>query len=203
MDKEITIYDIAKDLGISPTTVSRALNHHPAVNEKTKKRIFDSAEAMGYRSNIFATNLRRKRTNNIGEIVPRLNSPFQSSVIAGMEKVANEAGFNLVISQSLESLDKEITNAHMMFTSRVDGLLVSLVNDPAKIDHFRPFIKKGIPLLFFHRVSNDGNCTGVIIDNVQAAYNATQHLISQGCRNIVHVLGNTIINVYSNLLKGY
>jgi LacI family transcriptional regulator len=203
MDKEITIYDIAKDLGISPTTVSRALNHHPTVNEKTKKRIFDTAEAMGYRSNIFASNLRRKRTNNIGVIVPRLNSPFQSSVIAGMEKVANEGGFNLVISQSLESLDKEITNARMMFNSRVDGLLISLVNDPANIDHFKPFVKKGIPLLFFDRVANDSSCTGVIIDNVQAAYNATQHLISEGCKNIVHVLGNTVINVYANRLKGY
>ena len=195
--------DIAKDLGISPTTVSRALNHHSTVNEKTKKRIFDTAEAMGYRSNIFASNLRRKRTNNIGVIVPRLNSPFQSSVIAGMEKVANEADFNLVISQSLESLEKEITNARMMFNSRVDGLLLSLVNDPANIDHFKPFIKKGIPLLFFDRVSNDSSCTGVIIDNVQAAYNATQRLISEGCKNIVHVLGNTVINVYFNRLKGY
>jgi LacI family transcriptional regulator len=203
MDKEITIYDLAKNLGISPTTVSRALNHHPSVNEKTKKRIFHAANEMGYRSNIFASNLRRKKTNNIGVIVPRLNSPFQSSVIAGMEKVANEAGFNLVISQSLESLEKEITNANMMFNSRVDGLLVSLVNDPANIDHFKPFFNKGIPLLFFDRIADQPQCTGVIIDNAQAAYDATQHLISEGCKNIVHVLGNTKINVYANRLKGY
>ncbi|MEX2594412.1 MAG: LacI family DNA-binding transcriptional regulator [Anditalea sp.] len=203
MDKEITIYDIAKDLRISPTTVSRALNHHPGVNEQTKKRIFHAANEMGYRSNIFASNLRSKRTNNIGVIVPRLNSPFQSSVIAGMEKVANEAGFNLVISQSLESLEKEIANANMMFNSRVDGLLVSLVNDPANIDHFKPFLKKGIPLLFFDRIADEEQCTGIIIDNVQAAYNATQHLIAEGCKNIVHALGNIKINVYANRLKGY
>jgi LacI family transcriptional regulator len=203
MNKEVTIYDIAKKLGISPTTVSRALNNNKAVNEQTKQRIFKEAKEMGYRSNIFASNLRSKRTNNIGVIVPRLNSPFQSSAIAGMEKIANESGFNLVISQSLESIEKEIANVQMMFNSRVDGLLVSLVDDPDNIQHFRPFIDKGIPLLFFDRVAHERGCTGVVIDNTQAAYNATAHLIEQGCRNIVHVLGNPKINVYANRLKGY
>ena len=147
MDKEVTIYDIAGRLGISPTTVSRALNNHKAVNEQTKQRIFKEAKEMGYRSNIFASNLRSKRTNTIGVIVPRLNSPFQSSAIAGMEKIANESGFNLVISQSLESLEKEIANVQMMFNSRVDGLLVSLVDDPDNIQHFQPFID-GVAELF-------------------------------------------------------
>ena len=203
MDKEVTIYDIAERLGISPTTVSRALNNHKVVNEQTKQRIFKEAKEMGYRSNIFASNLRSKRTNTIGVIVPRLNSPFQSSAIAGMEKIANESGFNLVISQSLESLEKEVANVQMMFNSRVDGLLVSLVDDPNNIQHFRPFIDKGIPLLFYDRVPHQAGCTGVIIDNVQAAYEATAHLIEQGCQNIVHVLGNPKINVYANRLKGY
>jgi len=203
MDKEVTIYDIADRLGISPTTVSRALNNHKVVNEQTKQRIFKEAKEMGYRSNIFASNLRSRRTNTIGVIVPRLNSPFQSSAIAGMEKIANESGFNLVISQSLESLEKEVANVQMMFNSRVDGLLVSLVDDPNNIQHFRPFIDKGIPLLFYDRVAHQAGCTGVIIDNIQAAYEATAHLIEQGCKNIVHVLGNPKINVYANRLKGY
>lgn len=203
MHKEATIYDIAKNLGISPTTVSRALNNHTTVNEQTKQRIYRTAKELGYRSNIFASNLRSKRTNTIGVIVPRLNSTFQSSAIAGMEKIANEAGFNLVISQSLESLEKEISNAKVMFNSRVDGLLVSLVDHPDNVEHFQPFIKKGIPLLFYDRIANQEGCTGVEIDNVQAAYNATEHLIEQGCRNIVHVLGNVKINVYANRLKGY
>jgi LacI family transcriptional regulator len=203
MNREVTIYDIAKNLGISPTTVSRALNNHKTVNEQTKQRIFKEAKDMGYRSNIFASNLRSKRTNNIGVIVPRLNSPFQSSAIAGMEKIANESGFNLVISQSLESLEKEIANVQMMFNSRVDGLLVSLVDNPDNIQHFQPFIDKGIPLLFYDRVAHQAGCAGVVIDNVQAAYNATTHLIEQGCSNIVHVLGNPKINVYANRLKGY
>lgn len=203
MEKEITIYDIAKDLGVSPTTVSRALNNHPAVKEKTKMRIFEAALKMGYQSNVFAANLRSKKTHNIGVIVPRLNSSFQSSVIAGMEKVATDAGFNLIISQSLESYDKEIANVHTMFNSRVDGLLVSLAANTEKIDHFKPFMKKGTPVLFFDRIAECEDCTGVTIDNIQAAYKATNHLIEQGCKKIVHVLGNIKINVYADRLKGY
>lgn len=203
MEKEITIYDIAKDLGLSPTTVSRALSNHPAVKEKTRKKIYETAMEMGYQSNIFASNLRSKKTNNIGVIVPRLNSSFQSSVIAGMEKVANEAGFNLIISQSLESYEKEMANAQAMFNSRVDGLLVSLASNTPNIDHFNQFIKKGIPVLFFDRIIENDKYTGIVIDNIQAGYKATSHLIEQGCKKIALVIGYTKINVYADRLKGY
>ncbi|GAB3648396.1 LacI family DNA-binding transcriptional regulator [Echinicola sediminis] len=203
MNKEVTIYDIATETGVSPTTVSRALNDHPAVNGKTKRKVMEMADKLGYQSNVFASNLRSKQTNNIGVIVPRLNSPFQSSVLAGMEKVANECGYNLIISQSLESYEKEKANVKTMFKSRVDGLLVSLAGSTQKTDHFSPFTEKGIPVLFFDRVSSDPDHTGVIIDNVQAAHEATEHLIAQGCRRIVHVLGSLDINVYADRLKGY
>lgn len=203
MNKEITIYDIAKGLQISPATVSRALNDHPAVNEKTKQKIVDAADQMGYRSNTFASNLRRQRTNTIGVIVPRLDSHFMSSVIAGMEKVANKAGYNLIISQSLETIEKEIANAKTLYNSRVDGLLVSLAYDTDNIAHFEPFINKGIPVLFYDRVYEHKQITGVVIDNIQAGYKATSHLIEQGCKNIVHITGNLKRNVYSDRLKGY
>ena len=203
MEKDITIYDIAKDLGVSPTTVSRALNNHPSVNEKTKKKIFEAALERGYQSNVFAANLRNKRTNNIGVIVPRLNSGFQSSVLAGMEKIANESGFNLIISQSLESHEKEVANALTMFNSRVDGLLVSLAGDTENIDHFTPFLKKGTPVLFYDRIAEHSSNTGITIDNIKAAQNVTNHLIEQGCKRIVHVLRSTKINIYADRLKGY
>ena len=112
---------------------------------------------MGYRSNNFARNLRRQKTNTIGVIVPRLNSTFMSEVIAGMEKVANEAGYNLIISQSLEMMKKEAINASTMFNNRVDGLLVSLAYDTENIAHFEPFIKKDIPFIFFDRVYTHNN----------------------------------------------
>ncbi|MCC9136684.1 LacI family DNA-binding transcriptional regulator [Pontibacter silvestris] len=203
MDKDITIYDIAKELDLSPTTVSRALNDHPAVNKNTKQKIYSMASQLGYRSNMFASNLRRQRTNTIGVIVPKLNSNFMSSVIAGMEKVANEADYNLIISQSLETVEKEIANAKTMFNSRVDGLLVSLAFDTENMDHFEPFISKDIPVIFYDRVSDHKQFAGVVIDNVQASYEATTHLIEQGCQNIIHITGNLRRNVYADRLKGF
>lgn len=202
-NKEITIYDIAKTLNISPATVSRGLRDHPAINRKTKKKILDMAKEMGYRSNTFASSLRLKRTNTIGVIVHRLDSYFVAMVLAGMEKVASESGYNLIMSQSLESAAKEAANANTMFNSRVDGLMVSLAYDTEDISHFDVFIDKGIPLLFFDRVFNHPNCPTVVIDNFKSAYQITSHLIEQGCKRIAHVTGDLKRNVYADRFKGY
>jgi LacI family transcriptional regulator len=201
--KDITIYDLALKLNISPATVSRGLKDHPAINKGTKKKIFDMAEQMGYRSNHFARNLRQQRTNTIGVIVPRLSSMFTSTVISGMEKVATAAGFNLIISQSLELRKKEVANAKTMFNNRVDGLLVSLAYDTENIDHFEVFFNKNIPLIFFDRVAQHDNCTNIIIDNRKAAFELTSHLVEQGCKNIVHITAPSNQNVYIDRLQGY
>ncbi len=203
MEKDVTIYDIAKLLHLSPATVSRALNDHPAINSNTKDIIANKAKEMGYRSNMFASNLRRQRTSTIGVIVPRLDSAFMSTVLAGMEKVANEANYNLIISQSLESVKKEMANAKTMFDSRVDGLLVSLASDTENLDHFGTFFRKSIPMILFDRVMSQKNCTNIVIDNVKAGCDATSHLIDQGCQRIMHITGNTKRNVYADRLKGY
>ena len=202
-DKEVTIYDIAAELNISAGTVSRGLKDHPAISKKTKKRINEAAQVMGYRFNTFASNLRSKRTNTIGVIVPRLNSNFMSSVLAGMEKIANEASYNLIISQSLESAQKEIINVKTMFNNRVDGLMISLAYDTSDVSHFDILLKKGIPLLFFDRVLEHPLCTNIIIDNKKAGYEATKHLIEQGCKNIIHITGQLARNVYADRLSGY
>ncbi len=202
-NKEVTIYDIAKKLNISATTVSRGLKDHPAINKDTKQRIFDLAKALGYQTNKFASNLRKQKTNTIGVIVPRLNSLFMSSVLSGIEKVANNAGYNLIITQSFETEEKEKTNAHTMFNNRVDGLIVSLAYDTKKYAHFDPFIKKNIPLIFFDRVAEDTPSTKVLIDNFKAGFLATSHLIEQGCKNILHITGNLKRNVYRDRLNGY
>ena len=201
--KEVTIYDIAKHLEISSATVSRGLKDHPAISQKTKKRILDTAKEMGYQTNTFARNLRRQKTNTIGVIVPRLNSGFMSDALAGMEKIANISGYNLIISQSLESEKKEILNAAMLFNNRVDALVVSLSYDTKSMVHFEPFLKKKIPVLFFDRVFSHKECSTIVIDNYKAAYEITSHLISQGCRNLVHVTGNLSRNVYSDRLLGF
>ncbi len=203
MEKEVTIYDIAKILRLSPATISRALNDHPAINSKTKASIVAKSAELGYRSNTFATNLRKRTTETLGVIVPRLNSFFMSSVLAGMEQAASKDGYNLLISQSLESEKKEKVNATTMYNSRVDGLLVSVAYDSDNYDHFETFIKKGIPLLFFDRVIEHPKCTGVVIDNQLAGYQATSHLIQQGCQRIMHVTGSLKRNVYIDRFAGY
>jgi LacI family transcriptional regulator len=158
---------------------------------------------MGYRYNHFARNLREQRTHTIGVIVPRLNSYFMSTVIAGIESVVNTAGYNLIISQSSELAEKEIASARTMFNNRVDGLLVSLAYDTDNIAHFEQFIKKKIPLIFFDRVTDHPDCTNVLIDNRKSAYEATTHLIAQGCKRIMHITATPKRNVYIDRLAGY
>lgn len=201
--KETTIYDIAVHLGISAATVSRALNGHPGINAHTAEKVNKAAQALGYQSNRFASNLRKQRSHTLGVIVPRLNSVVMSSIISGMERVANEAGYNLIISQSLELEKKEIENARTMFNSRVDALLISLAFDTDTFDHIAPFIKKKIPVVFFDRVLDHPSCTSVVIDNFRDGYEATRHLIGQGCKNLLHVTGSLKRNVYRDRLRGF
>jgi LacI family transcriptional regulator len=201
--KDITIYDIAEALNLSPATISRGLKEHPSIRKDTRKRILDKAKEMGYRQNFFASNLRRNRTNTIGVIVPRLNSYFMSTVLAGMEKIANQSGYNLIISQSMESLVKEIVNVKTLYNSRVDGLLVSLAYTTDDISHFEELLDKGVPLIFFDRVFEHPQCTSIVIDNYKAGYEVTQHLIDQGCKRITHITASLKRNVYADRLRGY
>src|ERR1035437_6077512 len=139
-DREITMYDLARKLNISIATVSRALQDDPVVSKKTKKKILELAEEMGYRSNHFARNLRQKQTNTIGIIVHELNSNFITSVLAGVEKITTEAGYDLIIAHSSESFEKEKANAKNLFHKRVDGLIASLAFDTTGLEHFQSFI---------------------------------------------------------------
>ena len=201
--KDITIYDIAEKLNISVATVSRALKDDPVVSKKTKKKIFEMVDKMGYRTNYYARNLRRQHTNTIGVIVHELKSSFITSVLAGIEKVTTEAGYDLIITHSSESYIKEASNAKNLFHKRVDGLLASLSFDTGNLDHFQPFIDKGVPVMFFDRVEQDNNSSVVIIDNSRCGYLATQHLVEQGCRRIAHITSSLKRNVYSQRFKGY
>jgi LacI family transcriptional regulator len=203
IQKEVTIYDIAKALEISPATVSRGLKDHPAIRKDTKRRILEAARTMGYQHNTFASRLRVNKTNTIGVVIPRLNSYFMSAVIAGMEKVANERGYMLIISQSQESVNREVALIETMYNSRVDGLLVSLAYDTLNIDHFNKVLKKDIPVIFFDRTAEHTKCTSIVIDNIKAGYDATMHLLTQGCKRVVYIGGSLNRNVYADRLKGY
>jgi LacI family transcriptional regulator len=202
-EKEVTIYDIASALNISIATVSRALKNDPVVSKPTKKKIFDLVAKMGYRTNHFARNLRNQTTNTIGVIMHELNSNFMTSVLAGIEKVTTDAGYDIIIAHSSESFNKEIANAKNLFDKRVDGLIASLSFDTKNLDHFKPFKEKNVPVIFFDRVEQEGNNTVVVIDNDKCGYQATQHLIEQGCKKIVHITASLKRNVYSKRFNGY
>jgi LacI family transcriptional regulator len=126
-----------------------------------------------------------------------------ADVIAGIEKVANEANFNLIISQSLETMKKEVANAQTMFNNRVDGLLISLAYDTENIDHFENFIKRNTPIIFFDRIYEHKSCPNIHINNFKAGYEVTDHLAKQGCKHIVHITGTGVHNVYEERFKGY
>lgn len=201
--KDITIYDIAQQLSLSSATVSRALQDHPAINKNTRKKIQQVARDLGYRHNTFASSLRKQKTNTIGVIVHELNSNFITSVLAGIEKVTTEAGYDLIIAHSSESYTKEAANALNLFHKRVDGLIASLAFDTKDLEHYKSFEEKGIPVIFFDRVEEKSESTKVIIDNYKCGYQATQHLIEQGCKKIVLVTASLKRNVYAQRHKGY
>lgn len=203
LKKDVTIYDIALRLALSSATVSRGLQDNPAINKNTRKRIQDTAKELGYRHNNFASSLRTQKTNIIGVIVHELNSNFITSVLAGIEKVTTEAGYDLIIAHSSESYEKEAANALNLYHKRVDGLIASLAFNTRGLEHFRVFDTKGIPVIFFDRVEEDSESTKVIIDNYKCGYEATSHLIEQGCRRIVLVTANLKRNVYAQRHNGY
>jgi LacI family transcriptional regulator len=199
--REVTIYDIAKALNISPSTVSRGLKDHVHLKEETKQKIIATARKLGYHPNKFASNLRQRRTHTLGVVVPRLDSHFMATAIAGIENITTKNGYSLIISQSQESGKKEIEGVTTLFNSRVDGLIVSLAFDTKDLNHFRIIFNKSIPVVFFDRVFECQGCASIIIDNYRAGYESVEHLISQGCRKIFHLGGNLKRNVYSERLR--
>lgn len=201
--KEITIYDIAQKLALSTATVSRALKNHPAISKSTRKKIQDTAKDLGYRHNSFASSLRNQKSHTIGVIVHELNSNFITSVLAGIEKVSTEAGYDLIIAHSSESSAKEAANALNLFHKRVDGLIASLSFDTESLEHFQSYVDRGIPLVFFDRVDESSDSPKVVIDNYKSGYEATQHLIEQGCKRIVLVTASLNRNVYAQRFRGY
>lgn len=202
-EKETTIYDIAKVLSLSPSTISRGLNNDPKVKKSTADKIKETAKLFNYHCNSSARNLRHNKTKTIGVIIPRLNSIFMASALAGIEHVTSSNGYGLIISQSQESWKKEISCVSTMFSSRVDGLIVSLAYNTHNTKHFDIMFDRNTPIVFFDRVAKYKNCKRVIIDNYKAGYEVTSHLIDMGCRRIMHLSGNMYRNVYRKRLEGY
>lgn len=198
----VTIHDIARLLGVS-STVSRALKDHSSIGEETTKAVKKLAGELGYKPNDLAVSLRKQRSTSIGVIVPHINRPFISSLVSGMEQAAREAGYNVLISQSNESHEIEIGNASAFYNSRICGLLVSLAAETTDYKHILQFNESGIPVVFVDRIPDIEDCYKVKIDNREATFKATEHLIQQGCRRIAHYGGPPNQLMYRERRQGY
>src|SRR5688572_1134406 len=201
--KEVTIYEVAEKAQVSTATVSRTFTKSSQVSKKTKRKVLQAATELGYRMNHFARSLRSQQTNTIGVIVHELRSYFIISVLAGIEKVATKAGYDLLIAHSSENLEKERANVKNLYDKRVDGVIASLPFETNDLEHFKLFVEKKIPVVFFDRVEDDDTNSVVIIDNYKSGYAATKHLIEQGCKNIAHITSSLKRNVYSERYRGY
>lgn len=200
---EPTIHDIARELKISASTVSRALQNNPRISQKTREKVISLADSMGYRPNTMASNLRNKRSNTIGIVVPLINRYFFSSVISGVEEVAFKAGYTVVISQSNDLANKEISIVHSMFAIRVDGLIISIAMQPTNYEHLKIFRKKNIPLVFFDRTVAEIDTNKIVVDDFMGGFRVTQHLIDQGYKRIGHMAGPLNLQTYFNRKNGY
>ncbi|ETN95120.1 transcriptional regulator, LacI family [Zhouia amylolytica] len=199
-----TIHEIAKALGIDSSTVSRALNNSDRVTQKTKDKVLAKAKELGYQRNLIASNLRRNKSNTIGVIVPRISRHFFSSAIAGIEEAAFLAGYNVIISQSMEKLDREKSSLNNLWSNRVDGILISVSMETEICDHLKFLRDNDVPLVFFDRHCPDmEQSSKVLIDDSRASYEAVTHLIEKGCKKIVHFSGPQSLEIYKNRLKGY
>jgi LacI family transcriptional regulator len=200
---QVTIKDIARELGISPSTVSRALKDHPDISPDTKKAVNALAEKLNYQPNIVALSLRQSKTNTIGVIIPEIVHFFFSTVISGIEDVAYSAGYNVILAQSNESQTREISDIKALFNSRVDGMLMSVSRETTNFDHIESMLAKGVPIVFFDRVYDTSQASKIIVDDFTGAKEATLHLIEQGCKRIAHIEGPPNLEISRQRLEGY
>ncbi len=200
---QITIKDIAKQLGVSPSTISRALRDHPEISQEKRKEIKALAEKLGYQPNSVAMSLRQKKTFTIGVVVPEIVHYFFSSVISGIEEMAIENDYQVILCQSNEKYAQELTNLKTLSSSRVDGILISFSKETHDFKHIDELRKKGIPVVFYDRAPESMKVDCVIVDDFGGAYQATEHLIAMGCKNIAHFTGPQHLKIHSERKRGY
>ncbi|UXX81307.1 LacI family transcriptional regulator [Reichenbachiella carrageenanivorans] len=203
MKKKVTIHDLAKMLNIDSSTVSRALANSPRVKQKTRDLIQAKAKELGYSRNVVASNLRSKRTLTIGVVVPYISRYFFSTVIAGIEEHATENGYQVIICQSHDQIEREQQMIQTLLSYQVDGLLVSISMETENTDHLKHVLNQEVPLVLFDRKCNGLSLPTIHIDDFQMGYEATKHLIDQGCRRIVHFTGSDQISIYHDRKQGY
>jgi DNA-binding LacI/PurR family transcriptional regulator len=200
---QITIKDIARELGISPSTVSKALKGHRDISISTKQSVRKLAEKWNYKPDLIALSLKSGLSKTIGVIVPEIVHYFFSTVISGIEDLAYDSGYHVMFCQSSELYAREVKAVDTLLSSRVDGILVSVSKVTDKFDHFRKIQDNGIPLVFFDRICEDIETDRVIVDDETGAFEAVSHLITIGCKNIVHLSGPPNLSIGKHRKNGY
>jgi LacI family transcriptional regulator len=199
----ITIKDIAKALGLATSTVSRALKDSHEISAETRRLVMEYAERINYRPNPIALSLKERRSRAIGVVVCEFANTFFSQVINGIESIAYDRGYHVIISQSHESYEREVLNTRQLASRSVDGLLVSLSTETTDMSHFHYLHDKGLPIVFFDRVCETIETHKVIVDNFKGAYDATCHLINSGYKKIAHITSSPNISITIERLAGY
>lgn len=201
--KRASITDLAQQLNISVSTVSRALTGHSAISEATVKRVTTLAKELGYQPNSLASGLRRGRSNMLGLVVPHIDGNFFSQVVKGIEAAASKAGYHVLMCQSNEDVVHERANIETLMNAQVEGILVSLSRTTCDVKHFEKVRKRDIPLVFFDRILEGHNVNAVVLDDRAGGYRATRHLLEQGYRRIAHFSGPQHLNIYKHRRQGY
>lgn len=204
MSEKVTIYDIAEKLNITAATVSRALNNNPKIKEATRELVLKTAAAMNYKQNKLALALKSGRSNNIGVIVPRIDSNFFASVIRGIEEELYPHGYQVIICQTHESIKRENENLHTLVDAQVDGIMMSVTGISDENDSaFRYVLEKNVPLIFFDRSKHIDGVSSVTINDFKGGYLTTKHLIDEGCKSIAHFSGDQSLDIFKNRFLGY
>jgi LacI family transcriptional regulator len=201
--RHISLKDLAQELGVSISTVSRALNNHPDISPDITQKVKKLAAELNYTPNPLAMGLLKQATRMIGVIVPDLVTHFYSSIISGIEAVAEEKGYYVLIASSNESLQKEIKTVDNLLKTRVEGLIVCLSQETKTFEHFDRLIKNDIPLVFFDRVCRTDEVSSVVVDNVKAAQKITEHFYNSGYRRIAYIAGPEHLNISKERTAGY
>ncbi|MGK7397775.1 MAG: LacI family DNA-binding transcriptional regulator [Candidatus Cyclobacteriaceae bacterium M3_2C_046] len=201
--RSVTIKDIAKELNISVSTVSRALRDLPDVNQETKQAVVSLANSLNYKPNSSALSLVENRPHTLGIIIPGFLIHFYASAISGIQHVASQTGYNVMICQSNESFETEVNNTRALISSNIDGLIVSISKETTNTEHFKQLHRKGFPLIFFNRVCEDIDAPKVTVDDYDGAYQAVKHLIKTGCKRIAHLAGPKNLLLSKQRLNGY
>lgn len=201
--RSVTIKDIAKELGVSVSTVSRSLQDHPEISVHTKELVRACAQRMNYKPNIMASNLRTSKNTTIGVVIPELHHHFFSSVLDGIEQLANEHGYHVLICQSHENSEKEEQSVQMLLNSRVAGMLVGVSKQTKRLQHLQDVISSGVPLVLYDRPCPSLTCAQVVCDDYEGAFNAVEHLIQTGCKRILYFSSPMQLEVAHRRYQGW